>query len=187
MAFIIVADSKSHEIDRRELAGPVIVGRSPECDLPMRDILLSRKHCVIERLGETWVIADLGSKNGTLVNGELIQRHVLHDCDVIRIGRTRIAFRDGPVRSGSAGCESAKPTPGRPDGSDVGHTFWIPFQQRMRNRRWISGCWKHSPGQSPILPTRARITKTRAGDDGGHRLQRVGFGVGGGRTQRRKP
>ncbi len=95
MAFIIVADSKSHEIDRRELAGPVIIGRSPECDLPIRDILLSRKHCVIERLGEAWVIADLTSKNGTRVNGDLINRHVLHDCDVIRIGRTRIAFKDG--------------------------------------------------------------------------------------------
>ncbi len=96
MAFIIVADSKSHEIDRRELAGPVIIGRSPECDLPVRDILLSRKHCVIERLGEAWVVADLTSKNGTRVNGELIDRHVLRDSDVIRIGRTRIAFRDVP-------------------------------------------------------------------------------------------
>ena len=96
MAFIIVADSKSQEIDRRELVGPVIIGRSPECDLPVRDILLSRKHCLIERLGESWVIADLGSKNGTRVNGDMINRHVLHDLDVIRIGRTRIAFRDGP-------------------------------------------------------------------------------------------
>jgi pSer/pThr/pTyr-binding forkhead associated (FHA) protein len=95
MAFIIVADNKSQEIERRELSSPLILGRSAECDLPVRDILLSRKHCVIERLGETWVIADLGSKNGTRVNGELINRHGLHDCDLIRIGRTRIAFREG--------------------------------------------------------------------------------------------
>ena len=96
MAFIIVADSKSQEIDRRELAGPVIIGRSPECDLPIRDILLSRRHCVLEKIGDAWVIADLASKNGTRVNGEPIERHILPDTDVIRIGRTRIAFCEGP-------------------------------------------------------------------------------------------
>jgi pSer/pThr/pTyr-binding forkhead associated (FHA) protein len=94
MAFIVVAD-KSREIDRRELTAPVIIGRAPECDLPIRDILLSRKHCLLEKIGESWVIADSGSKNGTRVNGELVTRHVLHDGDVIRIGRTRIAFRGG--------------------------------------------------------------------------------------------
>ena len=114
MAFIIVADSKSQEIDRRELAGPIIIGRSPECDLPVRDILLSRKHCVIERLGETWVIADLGSKNGTHLNGELVQRHELHDCDVIRIGRTRIAFRQGPFVPAPPDVKRSKQRPADP-------------------------------------------------------------------------
>ena len=94
MAFIVVAD-KSQEVDRRELLGPLVIGRAPECDLPIRDILLSRRHCIIERLGESWVIADSASKNGTRVNGDLITRHVLRDGDVIRIGRTRIAFRGG--------------------------------------------------------------------------------------------
>lgn len=96
MAFIIVADSRSHEIDRRELTGPLVIGRSPECDLPVRDIMLSRRHCLIERIGEAWVVADLDSKNGTRVNGDPITRHVLHDLDLVRIGRTRIAFRDAP-------------------------------------------------------------------------------------------
>jgi pSer/pThr/pTyr-binding forkhead associated (FHA) protein len=94
MAFIVVAD-KSREIDRRELTGPLSIGRAPECDLPIRDILLSRKHCMLEKIGESWVVADNASKNGTRVNGEPINRHVLHDGDVIRIGRTRIAFRGG--------------------------------------------------------------------------------------------
>ncbi len=114
MAFIIVADNKSQEIERRELSSPLIIGRSPECDLPVRDILLSRKHCVIERLGESWVIADLGSKNGTRVNGELINRHVLHDADVIRIGRTRIALREGPFVSAPANLKRARQRPADP-------------------------------------------------------------------------
>src|SRR5947208_9525059 len=95
MAFIIVADNNAREIERRELAGPVVIGRSPECDLAIRDILLSRRHCAMEKIGEAWVVADLGSKNGTFVHGELINRHVLRDGEVIRIGRTRICFREG--------------------------------------------------------------------------------------------
>jgi len=114
MAFIIVADSKSQEIERRELSSPLIIGRSPECDLPVRDILLSRRHCVIERLGESWVIADLGSKNGTRVNGDVINRHVLHDLDVIRIGRTRIAFRDGPFIPAPPGTARPRQRPADP-------------------------------------------------------------------------
>lgn len=95
MAFIIVADNKAREIERRELAGPIVIGRSPECNLAIRDILLSRRHCAVEKIGEAWVVADLGSKNGTFVNGELVNRHVLRDGEVIRIGRTRICFREG--------------------------------------------------------------------------------------------
>src|SRR3954467_521337 len=114
MAFIIVADSKSEEIDRRELAGPLVIGRSPECDMPVRDILLSRKHCIIERIGDVWVVADLNSKNGTRVNGDPITRHVLADMDVVRIGRTRIAFRDGPFIPAPPGVKRAKQRPADP-------------------------------------------------------------------------
>src|SRR5262245_25164322 len=95
MAFIILADSSSREIDRRELAGPVIIGRSPDVDLPVRDILLSRRHCMLEKIGDTWVLADLKSKNGTRVNGEPITRQSLKDNDVVRLVRTRIAFCEG--------------------------------------------------------------------------------------------
>src|SRR5205085_9557492 len=61
--------------------------RSADCDLAIRDILLSRKHCALERIGDAWIITDLSSKNGTRVNSEAITRHILHDSDVIRIGR----------------------------------------------------------------------------------------------------
>jgi predicted component of type VI protein secretion system len=114
MAFIIVADNKSREIERRELAGPVVIGRSPECDLAIRDILLSRRHCAMERIGEAWVVADLGSKNGTFVHGELINRHVLQDGEVIRIGRTRICFREGRFIPTPPNTPSAKHRPADP-------------------------------------------------------------------------
>jgi len=45
------------------------IGRSPDCDLPIGDITVSWHHAELRRSGETWVLVDLGSTNGTRVNG----------------------------------------------------------------------------------------------------------------------
>lgn len=95
MPYLIVTD-KQHELDRHDLRGPVVIGRSPECDVVVRDVLLSRRHVRVEPLGERWVITDLGSKNGTFVDNERIDKHVLSDADVVKAGRTRIIFKSGP-------------------------------------------------------------------------------------------
>lgn len=58
------------------------------------DAGLSRQHLVIERIGEDFVVRDLGSKNGTLVNGErLTSPHVLRSGDQISAGHLLIEFR----------------------------------------------------------------------------------------------
>ena len=59
---------------------------------------VSRTHAVLERLGDTWCVRDLGSRNGTFVNGErIIGEHALHPGDEILLGRLRLLFR-GPAR-----------------------------------------------------------------------------------------
>ena len=45
------------------------IGRSPECDLPLADITVSWCHAELRRADQAWVLVDLGSKNGTRVNG----------------------------------------------------------------------------------------------------------------------
>jgi len=45
------------------------IGRSPDCDLPLGDITVSWHHAELRRTGQAWVLVDLGSKNGTRVNG----------------------------------------------------------------------------------------------------------------------
>jgi hypothetical protein len=45
------------------------IGRSPECDLSLSDITVSWHHAELRRDGDTWVLADVGSTNGTRVNG----------------------------------------------------------------------------------------------------------------------
>jgi len=45
------------------------IGRSPDCDLPLADITVSWRHAELRHTGEAWVLVDVGSTNGTRVNG----------------------------------------------------------------------------------------------------------------------
>src|SRR3954454_21059101 len=74
----------------------VAIGRSTGNDIALQwDTEVSRLHAELERLGDEWTAADDGlSRNGSFVNGQRISgRHRLRDGDVVRVGRTQIAYR----------------------------------------------------------------------------------------------
>lgn len=72
---------------------PVVIGRLASCTLVVADLNVSRRHAHIYRNGGVFCVADLGSTNGTLVNGIRIDgERVLHDGDVISVGTVRIRF-----------------------------------------------------------------------------------------------
>lgn len=68
--------------------GEVVIGRAASATLRLNDDGISRRHCRVLSIGGQVVIEDLGSANGTLVNGEMIQHHVLKEGDKIRLGAT---------------------------------------------------------------------------------------------------
>lgn len=69
------------------------LGRAPSNKIVVKDDLCSREHAEIYPEGEDWAIRDLGSLNGTLVNGELLRKErVLRPLDEIRVGRTSLVF-----------------------------------------------------------------------------------------------
>jgi hypothetical protein len=72
------------------------VGKNPDNDIVLgEDPSVSRVHAVFERISGRWAIRDVGSTNGTLVNGERIfSQRQLHDDDEIILGRTRLHFCD---------------------------------------------------------------------------------------------
>jgi DNA-binding CsgD family transcriptional regulator len=72
------------------------VGKRADADLPITaDAAVSGMHALLERAGAVWCVRDLGSRNGTFVNGErLFGERALRDGDEIRVGRTRLLFRD---------------------------------------------------------------------------------------------
>lgn len=72
----------------------VVMGRLRACDVVLEDVNASRQHAALEREGAGWVLVDLGSTNGTLVNGERVDRVRLLDGDVITIGITEVTFHE---------------------------------------------------------------------------------------------
>ena len=75
-------------------APELIIGRSPECDIILPDRQVSRRHARIFRQGDHYFVEDLGSKNGTWVNGQPVREPVrLEDGDEIQIAlRFKLAF-----------------------------------------------------------------------------------------------
>ncbi|MGH7747627.1 MAG: FHA domain-containing protein [Candidatus Dormibacteria bacterium] len=75
--------------------GRVTIGRHPTNSIVLAaDHNVSRTHAVLEQVGPSWCIQDLGSRNGTYVNGARIGgRRALHPGDEVRAGTTRLVFR----------------------------------------------------------------------------------------------
>lgn len=73
----------------------VQIGRHPEADVLLDDITVSRRHVEIVRDADGYTVADLGSLNGTYVNGEVIEGvRRLVDGDKIQIGKFKLVFME---------------------------------------------------------------------------------------------
>ena len=71
---------------------PVSIGRLPECDIVLSDPNVSRRHAEVRRQGTGFVVVDLGSTNGTRVNGAGVKERPVQDGDLITVGGTKIRF-----------------------------------------------------------------------------------------------
>jgi len=73
-------------------ADPVIVGRLPECPIVLADPNVSRRHAEFRRVGDAIVVTDLGSTNGTRVNGVAVREQNLASGDEVSVGSTTLVF-----------------------------------------------------------------------------------------------
>jgi pSer/pThr/pTyr-binding forkhead associated (FHA) protein len=83
------------------------IGKADENDIPLaEDPMASHLHAMLERFPAGWCVTDLGSSNGTWVNGERIwaSRRLRHG-DEVRIGQTRLVFHE-PLGAGHAQTEA---------------------------------------------------------------------------------
>ncbi len=89
----LTVEGRTHPVRSRS----VVIGRSRECDLTVGDGNASRRHAEIVKDGDSYLVVDLNSTNGTQLNGRRISREELTDGDRITVGATDILF--GRTRS----------------------------------------------------------------------------------------
>jgi hypothetical protein len=101
-------------VDHLEVSGPggrelvalerrrVVVGSSPECDVVVRDATVSQVHAVLDRVSAVWTVRDVGSSNGTYVNGKRITGEWrLRAGDEVRLGTTRLVLKGSAPAAGA--------------------------------------------------------------------------------------
>jgi FHA domain len=90
--------------------GRCTVGSSAESDLVVDDSSVSRTHALFELLGGAWFVEDLGSRNGTFLNGQrLTGRRVVRTGDEVRLGVVRLVLRGIVSGSGTETCAVDEP------------------------------------------------------------------------------
>ena len=96
--------------------GPVLIGRQAGATLKIGNASVSRRHAVIEKDGDRFIIADLGSRNGTFVNDVPVRRRELHHGDRVRIGESQFFFlyeeTDDPSRTSEIRFDESEITSG---------------------------------------------------------------------------
>jgi len=90
MSKIVVRDKNGehdHYID-----GTCTIGRHPRSTICLHDPLISKKHAIIHKIGGQYVFEDMGSSNGSFLDGVRIYKHKLQDKDVITLGKVSMTF-----------------------------------------------------------------------------------------------
>jgi hypothetical protein len=85
----VTADGQNYPLVR----GSTIIGRGEQAGVRLADVGASRQHARVEYDGQRAVLTDLGSANGSLVNGRRVDTVTLNPGDEILIGTTRLSFR----------------------------------------------------------------------------------------------
>ena len=83
----------------------VTIGRKPSNDIPIDNISVSCRHAQVITILEGSFLEDLGSTNGTYVNGKLVKKHALEDGDSITLGKYQITYHNSTSRSAGEGFE----------------------------------------------------------------------------------
>ncbi|HJL16654.1 MAG TPA: adenylate/guanylate cyclase domain-containing protein [Sandaracinaceae bacterium LLY-WYZ-13_1] len=106
-----------------ELLAHNTLGRHPNNTVQVLDRIVSKEHCHVDRIeGGRFILRDLGSLNGTYVNGERVGERILNPGDEIMLGSTRIIFDADQAPAQPAGGPAAAPPPVAPQGN-------VPFGQ----------------------------------------------------------
>jgi adenylate cyclase len=111
MPFSLLSADGQQKFDVRDGA-PMLVGRAPTCDVPVFDPTISRRHAELAIVSGGVEITDLGSSNGTFVNGDRVTKRTARGGDVVTFGKVVFKLQD-----------SAPPRPAAPHTPPAGATI----------------------------------------------------------------
>ena len=104
------------------------IGRKPHNDIQIDNLAVSGEHAVIVTILNDSFLEDLGSTNGTFVNGQAVKKHFLQNGDTIELGKYRLKYvNDAPAAASAPGASGCRPSTARARG-------W-PRQAANRRRR----------------------------------------------------
>lgn len=93
---LVLLDEKGKPAEKISVTRePIVIGRMSSNDVVLADANVSRRHAELKKRDGRWVVIDLGSTNGTTVNGKLAGEHDLKDGDRIGFGTSEMIFRSG--------------------------------------------------------------------------------------------
>ena len=94
-AQLIVVYGKPRNKIKTLAIGDCLIGRGDECQVRTNSTLVSRQHCLVHVTQDNAILRDLGSTNGTLVNGKrIVTEQLLAPGDLVQIGPVVFEFRD---------------------------------------------------------------------------------------------
>ena len=92
-AYLIIKHGENRGKDFKIVKDETTIGREPENDIVIPNPTVSRFHAKITRSEDKYFIEDLGSANGTMVNGIRVTKELLHDGDIVQLGDVVLVFK----------------------------------------------------------------------------------------------
>jgi len=105
VAKLITTSSTGEKKEYLLTSETMTIGRKPSNDIPIDNLSVSGKHAQVITILEDSFLEDLGSTNGTYVNGKLVKKHALEDGDNITLGKYQIVYQNGASGSAAQGFE----------------------------------------------------------------------------------
>jgi hypothetical protein len=92
---LLVLEENGNPVERISITRhPIVIGRLSSNDVVLSDPNVSRRHAELRHQNGRWLLIDLGSTNGTMVNGKLIREHELKDGDRLTFGKSELTFKE---------------------------------------------------------------------------------------------